>query len=502
MKFLKKLLRTYKNNFFIVLIALFGGIGTYILSSNHNLGFSPDSVSYFEVANSLQAGNGLRNLDGEYVNHWPPGYSAYIALLAEILGISTMHAGTVGNAFIVFFIILILAKVFKSFQISSYISCSLLLVYLFSPIYSLHLWLLSEGLFILFFLISFLFLQKWSSSKRYKPFLFISALMLGLSVLVRYAGIGFIAGFTIYLTFGKKTSSYKILISDLLVFITGILAIILPWYIYSRTIDKAFHDRTLDFQAIPFEKFEQMFLSFGAWLYGNFNGLIFLGIATLLLIILFRKKIRLLAKSDLFPDVLQNSKVLIYLTVTYILFIIISASFLDHAIPLSGRIFSPLYYFFLIVFGLMLTSLEKRKIFNNPILMVLLIMISYSFRCFPIYVNHYKNGSGFTSVKFSESLTIKYLANNYANAVLYANDVFIPKIYTKNSHIKLLPRSADSLDFMKFKSKIISSSEVIVYLDSVNWRNYIIKKQKLEELFKDRKIMRFKDGIIITNKKE
>lgn len=491
------MLYEHKNKIPVYIIAILAGGITFFLSYSHNLGFSPDSVSYYEVANNIKTGNGFTNLEGQFINHWPPGYPLYISFISGIFGLSTLFAGTLGNAFIAFLTIPSLYKIFGLYRISSSISYLLLLLFIFSPIAPIYLWYLSEPLFIFLIILSFVFLKKWED-KNSNCSLFLSALILGISLLVRYAGIGFVAGYMLIFLF-KNYKSLKHLISNLLFFLIAFLLPILPWILYTRLNDSETHDRNFSFELIPFSKVQEMLLSMGSWVFGNFRGLLFI-LATILVLILLNKQKLKQVKSILWkPRYFKTFHLPFFLSITYILFILFSATFLDHAIPLSNRIFSPIYPFFLIGLGVSLTFLSSQGFKKSALSLTVAILISYSFRSIPVYFDHYKHGSGFTSVRFSESPLLAYIRKNHNKAIIYTNDIFIPKVYTKNKQIKHLPLSGDSIKIKEFKSRIKNTQSVIIYLDSVNWRNYIISKTKLEKIFKDKEVKRFEDGIVIVN---
>ncbi|AVR43829.1 hypothetical protein C7S20_00265 [Christiangramia fulva] len=321
-----------------------------------------------------------------------------------------------------------------------------------------------------------------------------------MSILVRYAGIGFAGAYLMYIVH-KDFKSLRILFSSLLSFFTALLIPIVPWFIYTRLNDVSSHDRKFSYELIPFAKLQEMFFNFGTWIFGNMNGLVFMAVAFSFLVLIYRKRLKKIKLKDFILRNWREFRLPFILSCTYFLFILFSAAFLDHAIPFSNRIFSPVYPFFLIGLGLFITFLSRQVSFRLYLLLPLLILISYSFRSIPVYSDHYKDGSGFTSVKFSESPTIQYLRKNYPNKIIYTNDVFIPKIFTDNKKIKHLPLSADSADLEKWRSNIKDSAAIVIYLDSVNWRNYIIKKYKVENLFKDQNIKRFNDGIIIKPEK-
>ncbi|MDX1471444.1 MAG: hypothetical protein R3213_08100, partial [Flavobacteriaceae bacterium] len=457
-----------------------------------------DSVTYFETANSLISGKGFTDLNRQLVNHWPPGYPIYIYTISFVFGVPVILGGTIGNAIIVFFTILVLFEIFAKYKIPVLISYALLFLYILSPIYLTYLWFLSEGLFIFLFLLSFLLFTKWRHSQSVL-YLSLSALILGLSVLVRYAGIGFFIGYLAYLFLDGNYKFIKTAIFNFFVFIISFLLPIVPWVFYTRLNGKASHDRRFDFEIIPATKFQELLHSIGSWIFGNLHGLLFLSFSILVLAVLYKRKLKLFFdfKLNLF---LENKwRLPLILGITYLFFILFSASFLDHAIPLSNRILSPVYPFFLLFFGFLITFIHNKVSVKLSYILPLLILISYSFRSIPVYIDHYNEGSGFTSQKYQTSPLINFVQNDLEGKTLYTNDIFLLKIFTKNQNIIQLPVTENSFKLEKIKPLVRNKQAAIIYFELIGWRNYVVNKKTILQSFDNAEIRRFKDGFVLFN---
>ncbi len=327
----------------------------------------------------------------------------------------------------------------------------------------------------------------------------VSGLILGISVVVRYAGIGFIAGYGFYLLLGLKMNRFKHVISNLLIFITASLLPVMGWFFYTHFHGRSTQDRKFDFEVIPLIKLQEMFLSFGTWIFGNINGFLFLGISVLFLVLLFKNKLILLLKKQIIYSGLKFLKLPLLLSAVYILFILFSASFLDHAIPLSTRIFSPVYPFFLCGFGIILNYINRKVSGKLAIIIPAMILVSYSFRTIPLFIDHYQEGSGFTSEKFTESPTIRYVQNNLSEKILYTNDVFLLRIFSENPKIVQLPVKGQVDSIAEIEQDLNKQNAAIIYLEKVDWRNYTVALSTLEKYFMDKKIREFSDGVIIES---
>lgn len=80
----------------------------------------------------------------------------------------------------------------------------------------------------------------------------------------------------------------------------------------------------------------------------------------------------------------------------------------------------------------------------------------------------------------------------------YTNGIEITKLHAQIDPC-LLPRLSKDLLIEKMKIEVCSGEAQIVYLDEVNWRNYLLSEKELRELFEFENFVRFEDGFIIKH---
>ncbi len=93
----------------------------HIVQSN-NLGFSQDSMAYWEGAKNIKAGNGYIFDTGEFINHWPPFYSLILAITSYITNTEVIYTGIFLHALLIIGVIFIFNRILKELKINKYLS--------------------------------------------------------------------------------------------------------------------------------------------------------------------------------------------------------------------------------------------------------------------------------------------------------------------------------------------------------------------------------------------
>jgi len=174
----------------------------------------------------------------------------------------------------------------------------------------------------------------------------------------------------------------------------------------------------------------------------------------------------------------------------------VSISFYDAWTPLDNRMLSPLFPFILLLIILFLQILKEQRQRLVLYSTMLFLFLSFSSSIFPIYQNHYENGSGYTKKKWTQSQTVEYLKDKNSDITTYSNGIEIGELHIQKGFL-LLPRLSEDLYFKKMKKEVFSGKAQIVFFKEVNWRNYVVSEQKLMEIFEDEDFLRFEDGFII-----
>lgn len=477
-------------------MAFCAAIILYVIIQPFNLGFTPDSMAYLEVANNIESGNGITNVNGQIVNHWPPLFSLLLALISKTINIEVINAGTILQLILFYVLILFNSLILRELKISFKLIIFSGILLVVSQVSINFTFFLSEGLFLALLLISFYFFLKWLNGEKFK-FLIISAIFCGLIFLTRYAGIGFIGCFLFFLVFlqsGKP--SYRL--RNFLLFLGIFIIVISPWLLYQSAFEENSVSREFAVHIIPFSKLLDLLITFAYWFLGStlalviFTGLLFLYVFQFRkLWFRFQPLLRTIYKK--YKNVMLLALLFIFI---YPLFLIVIISFYDAYTPLDNRILSPLFPFILLLITLFLQILKQQGQKLVLYSTMLFLLLSFSSSAFPIYKNHYENGSGYSKKQWTQSQTVKYLKDKNFDIITYSNGIEIAELHIQKG-FRLLPQLSENLNFKKMKNEVCSGEAQIVFFKEVNWRNYVVSEQKLMEIFEAQDFLRFEDGFII-----
>lgn len=466
-----------------------------IIQPNH-LGFSPDSMSYLEVANSIESGKGVTNANGQIVNHWPPLFSLLLALISKITISGVFDAGIILQVCLFYCFVLFYLLVLRELKINfkPIIFSGILLIV--AQVSINFIYYLSEGLFLVLLLLSFYFFLKWLNADKLKYLLF-SAFICGLFFLTRYAGIAFIGCLMFFLLFLQRGNpTYRL--KNFLIFFGVFLMVIFPWFLYQSTFDENSVSREFSVHIIPLSKVLDLLITFTYWFLGSTLAIVLFAGLLLLYVLQFQKlwsRIQLLLRTN-FEKYKNTVLISLLFILIYPVFLIVSISFYDAYTPLDNRILSPLFPFILLLITLFLQILTAQRQKLVLYSTMLFLFLSFSSSVFPIYKNHYENGSGYTKVKWTKSETVQYLKDKKSDITTYSNGIEIGKLHIQKGY-RLLPRLTENSYLDKLKNEVNNGEAQIVFFNEVNWRNYVVSEPKLMELFEAEDFLRFEDGFII-----
>ena len=487
-----------KSKLFIHLIAVFSAYLFFIITYTNNLRFSPDSMAYLEVSNNFASGNGAVFNSGQPLIHWPPLYPLLLATLSQILNISTLNTGIYLNTGLLYIYIVTFYFILRELKLNQILSVGVSILLLLSQSTLVFGQYLSEGLFMVCWLLSLFFFINWLNSDKLK-FLLFTGVFCGLLLLTRYAGIGLVGGFILYITTYRKSIQEKLLY--LFVLLIPLVIILIPWFLYLNSFDLSTPIRSFANHLIGIEKLKSFITTISYWFVGSAIARVILIFLLIISIIILRKHLPLLIQN--FSKTIKKRKKELFLIscllIVYIGFLFISISFYDSYTPLDNRILSPIFPLLLITIVLFISSFKKTK--NLRIIFYLsffLLFVNFIGTAGNQWLNHYNNGSGYSSKIWSCSKTLTTLTNLPNNKTVYTNGIEILELHT-NIESKLLPQKKESLKLKEIKSKVKNKNFKIVYFNNVNWRNYLITKELILEEFKGFNIINLNDGFIICN---
>lgn len=485
-----------KQELYIFLLVILAAVGMFTVIEPHNLGFTPDSMAYLEMAENFSAGRGITNDNGEVIDHWPPAFPIAISLTAGISEFEIMEAGKILQPFLFFFFVLLFFMILKQLQLGSTTILFSVLLLITSQLVKTFLAFLSEGLFLTLLLLSFHWFLKWLHEKKGR-FLIFTGITCGFLFLTRYAAVAFIGTYILFLLITNK-SKFKQCCREVLYLVVPILLIVIPWFLYLIGFDENPEGRKMAVHFISLSKLGDLFVTIAFWFLGSTMARIALFSLVLLYgYYLFKRKFPLIIMSwKSFMNYRKTFLVLFLMISVYPLFLIISISFYDSWTPLDNRILSPIFPFVLLLIAFFLDSLykQRRKILYFSTVYVLLF--SFTSSVVPSYISFYQNGGGYNKVQWSESELISFLKNHPSNLPVYSNGVELAVLHI-GQDFKLLPLNSRDLEIKELAHQVNEGKAQIVYFNNVNWRNYLIKREKLLDKFEGLEKVFFEDGFII-----
>ncbi|MCX5900332.1 MAG: hypothetical protein NTX06_06305, partial [Proteobacteria bacterium] len=158
-------------------------------TARYGAGVSPDSVTYFAVAESIRAGKGAFNFDGSPLVAQPPLYPSVLALVGAIFQKDPAAVAHYVNA-VLFSLIIFLTGLLISGYVSSLMACCAGAVWVLAclPLYEASVMALSEPLFIVLVLLFLLLQQRYGTSRTVWALALMSCCA-ALACLTRYIGI-------------------------------------------------------------------------------------------------------------------------------------------------------------------------------------------------------------------------------------------------------------------------------------------------------------------------
>ncbi|WP_035695455.1 glycosyltransferase family 39 protein [Christiangramia portivictoriae] len=496
---LSKLIKFFTQEYiFFLFLGTLGAICLYWMVKPHNVGFSPDSMAYLEMAENFSTGKGFVNADGDIISHWPPLYSTAIALTAKITGLRIIESGIILQPFLLFTTIIIFFFILKKLKVNNYLVYYSGLLLILSPLIGNFPWYLSEGLFYVFLLFSFYFLLKWHESRK-RRYLIIMGFFCGLLFLTRYAGIGFIGGYLLVVAiFNITTPIGKI--KDVMSVLFPLILSIIPWFLYIYTVKENATVRHFDVHIISTSKLMDLLKVFGFWFLGSTIARISFAFFMVYCLLFFFKRGRSFRKliKSFYKRFSAKVLIIFLLCFIYISFLIISISFYDSWTPLDSRILSPVFIFIFILVLLFLQYLHEKRFFTVLIAGCFFLFLSFSTLTFPSHQNHLLRGKGYTREKWRQSETLERWKKASRPVQVFTNATELGYIHL-GERFELLPLKEKKDEINNLLEMVKDGKAEIIFLNEVNWKNDLVGPRLLLRDTSDLHIHFFSDGFIIRS---
>lgn len=486
----------------VAIILLFVSIFIFV-AKPYGLGISPDSVFYLEVAQNFPEGKGLVSKDNKLVNHWPPMYPILFGSIAAITGIDLLDAGLYFNALLIVVLGFVVLCILKHFKINNWLIYFLLLILFLCYALTVFRFFWSEGLFLVLISTTIFLFVKWIEVEDIK-LIALAGIISGLFLMTRFAGAGFIAGFSVFLLLSKGTIFKKI--KNTVVYIIPVLFCFFVWHFYTASFEQESLDRKFLFIMISLEKIKTGLMTVYSW-FITFSYVSLPVLAVIFIFYFFELKKSFSHFKQYFIKYKPSTLLLFLLLFSYLGLIAFVMLFFESRTTLDFRRLSPIFPIIFLLFALFINYfIETKRTYKITYILLILLIANMSKISYDVWSSHYKKGIGYKSKAFRNSEILKDLPKE-KDVILYSNNTFLLRYYS-DLKTEFLPRKIFTRawiptskkryikEMRSMKETVKSGEGEIVFF---NWpvdKRVALKSDILKE-FKDYNIIKLKDGFIV-----
>jgi len=447
-----------------LLLGLLALSGTFLVlyATPQGMGLSDDSIAYIAGARSIISGQGYREAwlaSNQPVTHFPPGFSALLALLG-LSGLDPLRGTRFINALIfgsnIFLFGIIGWRMTKS-KVAG-IALSLLLL-LNGQLFRIHTTAMSEPLYIFFTLAAFLSFWHYFSIEEQRNSVFwlvLTAILTAFAYLTRYAGLALLATFLVALF--TIHPAWKKRLTRVGIFLAGFIPFALVWSIRNRLLADNATNRTLVYHPITAENiqlgianFSSFILPFETWRrelfkIPNLFAVIFAVLVLSLLIWVLTKGLK-----KFFKPTTETPELLSFISVLYVFAylasIISSMTLFDASTKFQLRIVAPIYVSLLVMLVYLGYWLWQVSFMKQALRIT---FYAFTFYVFTVSVFNFtetltqlrKGGQGYASFQWFDSEAMQFLQTLPEGARIYTNEAAAVYLYT-NRPAYVLPDLVD-----------------------------------------------------------
>lgn len=428
-----------RQNRILLLIGLLAllGLVMILIATPFGIGTSPDSVAYIGTAQNLRSGQGLTvplgGMENQPLTQFPPFYPLLLGILSlfgpEAYSTARLLAALLfaGNILLVGWILYRLVP--ESGWAAAIGSLGLLL----APVMlEIHWMAWSEPIFIMLGFSALFLLARYLETGSRGP-LVAAALLGGLALLTRYAGVVFLGtGLLGILLLSDRKLNHRILPAGLFTLIVA--APLLLNLIYNQLAVGSATNRVISFHPVTRSQLWQGLTTLTGWL--GLPASLPTGVhvlAVILGVLLMGAALYWLTRTPRprnQPGLVIGLPVLIHLLALFALlyggFLLISVSFIDANTPLDNRILSPLFIsvWILVVYtGARLFAENNARPLLRWSLIGLLLLVTFNWTrlSLPTLLTARSQGIGLSSPSWQNSPTLTHLASLPENVLIYSN---------------------------------------------------------------------------------
>lgn len=500
-------------------IAGVAGALVVIAATPWGIGLSPDSAVYIGGARSLIGGTGFSSPtdSGGFapITHFPPLYSVVLAVLA-VLGADPLQ-GARWLAALLFASNVILAGAL-GFAVSRSAPVSLMIgLFAFTalPMVQVHTMAWSEPLLISLQLSGILALLSYLRNRNRRD-LILAAVVFGCGALVRYAGLAMLVAGIASLSLLSERGRRDRLIAAIIFAAIGFLPMV-AWVVRNLWTTESPVNRTFFIHPISGEQITAVFHVLSTWL--SFSLLTSFDPTSVSLIVLtlagaawlsvaaWRMKSAQLPQG---PCFFLAINVLIIVTLSYLLTLLGSMSFLDALVPVDTRLLSPIYVPLLVVgmsLGASLWHSSRLSGFSRGVLGFCLILTLAAQAATSInwLEFSYHDGLGYAGREWRNSETLGRLGSLPAVNRIYSNAPDVLYVL-RGTPVAMIPRKVDphtsspnqrfASEMIQLKRRLNEGQAMLIFLNRVSWRWYLPTAEEVEEAIGMRPLVQARDGLI------
>ena len=423
------------------------GVGIYV-----------DSLYYVTSARNLVAGIGMGRVTGlgdfKPMTQAAPFYPLVLAFY-HLLGLPELTSARWISILSFGFTIVLAGLIVYQRTRSSFFSILIAILFLLSnPILRIFSWAMTEPLYIVLMLLSFLMLGLYLRNPPTR-WLILAAIFTSLALLTRYVGLSLVAAFSIVLILNRKLA-WRSRLKDLGIFLTIVLLPTIVWMGRNWFTAETLTHRVLEWHPITSENFSFLIKAVNSWgllpqrLVVGRETLAFAGIIISLTFVSLFWLIRSLPK----PGKSSSLEFALLLAAwLYVVFLITSLFIFDATTRLENRILLPLYVIILLLIVIGSALLWQRKtIFSRLCVVLICLWLAYfSFtRVDGAIMDLRSDSQGYASLQWQNSPTAGFIRQQNTT-VIFTNDVTAIYFLSGKDSVGIPNSSATELDFSQMR---------------------------------------------------
>ena len=509
-----------KKNKFLFLFLMPLGVFSFALIlwiTPFGAGVSPDSLVYIAAAKSILSGTGY-SIYGAPINHFPPLYSMFLAA-TSLFAKNLIQAARFLNAILFSVNVTLFSLAVYTTSGRKLMTTTLAILFFFSSasFIEIHSYAWSEPLFIAFSLACILLLSLYIV-RQTLPLLITSSLALGLAMVTRYTGLAFLPAALVIVFAGQAGQKLGKRLRD-----TGIWLVLasMPiglFVIRNLLQNGAMTDRDISSHILSLSSYISYVwtaLFDFAFPISLKHKTIILGLIIVLLIVLLlipHKRTNLAIRWRSMDVVMPISCFLF--SISYLMFLWISISFMDASTPIDTRLLSP--FFILLTLGFFSSLWVITQKFNKPIVwwsFLILVGCSIGIRspqAITTAIHIQRDGLDITSRQWvnSESLAFVKSLNNGLKVYTNASDLISFWIDRQSFSLPIKTDLLTTAENRSYHEQVLAicndvtdKKAILVYLDQYSWRTDLPSQEEIMATCRLPILRSFTDGTTVYGEK-